>query len=144
MQEIMQIYTIHPILCIIWMILLVFLVISTIKVLFYHKKFITCNEAIFLINKQDAIFIDIRSHDEFYHAHLPNSINILGSDIKNGFYGQLQKYKDIPIIIVGSGINRTEESDIASKLNQSGFKTVYILEFGLIGWNNEYLPLIKG
>ncbi|WWP00070.1 MAG: rhodanese-like domain-containing protein [Candidatus Dasytiphilus stammeri] len=144
MQEIMRLFTIHPTLCIIWITLLLFLVISTIKVLFSKYKFISCREAILLINRQDAKVLDIRSQNEYYNAHIPNSINILASDIKNGYYEQLLTYKNYPIIIIGSGINQIEETEIASKLNHAEFQKVYILELGLIGWNNEYLPLVKG
>ncbi|WWO95351.1 MAG: rhodanese-like domain-containing protein [Candidatus Dasytiphilus stammeri] len=145
MQNLIQLYTIHPTLCIIWIILLILLIISNILVLFNQYTFINCTEATLLINKQDAKVIDIRSNDEYYQTHIPNSINILASEIKHSSYiiQKLQPYKNYPIIIVGSGINKMEDTEIASKLNQLKFQKVYILESGLIDWNKENLPLIK-
>ncbi|WWO98749.1 MAG: rhodanese-like domain-containing protein [Candidatus Dasytiphilus stammeri] len=144
MQKIMLFYRIHPTLCIIWIILLILLVICIMRVLFSKYKFITCTEATLLINKQDAKIIDIRPKDEYYYAHIPNSLNILGTDIKNGLYGELDQYKNCPLIIVGSGINPMDETEIASKLSNSGFQKIYILESGIISWNNDYLPLVNG
>ncbi|WWO97684.1 MAG: rhodanese-like domain-containing protein [Candidatus Dasytiphilus stammeri] len=141
MQQILQFYSNHPVLFISWIMLLFFLMISTIQTYFYKFKTISCNEATILINKANAKVIDIRSYEEYCQGHIYGSINILASDIKKGKYKIIENYQLFPLIIVSTnGINEIES---AIKLTESGFKKIYLLESGINGWNKENLPLVR-
>ncbi|MEI4269776.1 MAG: rhodanese-like domain-containing protein [Candidatus Dasytiphilus stammeri] len=145
MSEIIQFYSSHPIICNTWLILLVLTVVFTLKSSLVNRvNMISCTEATLLMNKQSAQVIDIRPPQEYYQGHIYNSINILSSNIKKGYWQELVKYKSYPIIIVGSGRNNIEENQFALKIKKLGFLKIYILEGGIMGWNKEHLPLVSG
>lgn len=116
MQEIMQFVGSHPILSIARIALLVAVLVTTFKSLTSKVKVITRGEATRLINKEDAVVVDLRQRDDFRKGHIAGSINLLPSEIKANNVGELEKHKDKPVIVVdGSGMQcrackRTDES----------------------------------
>ncbi|NIG88751.1 MAG: rhodanese-like domain-containing protein [Serratia symbiotica] len=142
LQEIMPFVSKHPILSLAWIALLVSVIIITFKSRFSKVKEVSRGEATRLINKEDALVVDIRSRDDFYKGHLANAINFTANAIKSGNLDDLEKYKARPIIVVcANGIASREP---AENLNKSGFNNVVMLQEGIAGWNAENLPLVRG
>ncbi|WP_054178021.1 rhodanese-like domain-containing protein [Trabulsiella odontotermitis] len=142
MQEIMQFVSRNPILCIAWVALLVAVLFTTFKGLMSKVKVITRGEATRLINKEDAVVVDLRQRDDFRKGHIAGSINLLPSEIKANNVGELEKHKSQPIIVVdGSGL---QAQSPAGELAKAGFAQVYVLKEGIAGWSGENLPLVKG
>lgn len=142
MQEIMQFVSRHPILSIAWVGLLAAVLFTTFKGLTSKIKVITRGEATRLINKEDAVVVDLRQRDDFRKGHIAGSVNVLPAEIKANNLGELEKHKDKPIIVVdGSGI---QAQDPATTLNKAGFERVYVLKEGVAGWSGENLPLVRG
>jgi len=94
-----------------------------------------------LINSQDAVVVDIRKKDEFRSGHLPNAINIPAASI-NSSLGQLEPYKDKPVILVCK--TGTTTGAVGSALKKAGFANVTRLKGGILEWQGSSLPLIKG
>ena len=92
MQEIMQFVGRHPILSIAWIALLVAVLVTTFKSLTSKVKVITRGEATRLINKEDAVVVDLRQRDDFRKGHIAGSINLLPSEIKANNVGELEKH----------------------------------------------------
>ncbi len=65
MQEIMQFIGRHPVLSIAWIALLGAVLFTTFKGLMSKVKVITRGEATRLINKEDAVVVDLRQRDDF-------------------------------------------------------------------------------
>ena len=142
MQEIMQFVGRHPILSIAWIALLVAVLVTTFKSLTSKVKVITRGEATRLINKEDAVVVDLRQRDDFRKGHIAGSINLLPSEIKANNVGELEKHKDKPVIVVdGSGMQCQEP---ANALTKAGFAQVFVLKEGVAGWAGENLPLVRG
>ena len=141
MQEIMQFVGRHPILSIAWIALLVAVLVTTFKSLTSKVKVITRGEATRLINKEDAVVVDLRQRDDFRKGHIAGSINLLPSEIKANNVGELEKHKDKPVIVVdGSGMQCQEP---ANALTKAGFAQVFVLKEGVAGWAGENLPLVR-
>ena len=142
MQEIMQFVSRHPILSIAWVGLLAAVLFTTFKGLTSKIKVITRGEATRLINKEEAVVVDLRQRDDFRKCHIAGSINLLPTEIKANNLGELEKHKDKPIIVVdGSGMQAQEP---ANNLNKAGFERVFVLKEGVAGWSGENLPLVRG
>lgn len=142
MQEIMQFISRHPMLSLAWIALLIAVIILTFKGLFAKTKNITRAQAIQLINKEEAISIDLRSRDDFRKGHIIDSINLTPSEIKDNNIGELEKHKQKTIIVVSA--NGMAASKPAEQLVQYGFERVLILKEGITGWSSENLPLARG
>ena len=142
MQEIMQFIGRHPVLSIACIALLGAVLFTTFKGLMSEVKVITRGEATRLINKKDAVVVDVRQRDDLRKGHIAGAINLLPSDIKANNVGELEKHKSQPIIVVdGSGMQAQEP---ASALNKAGFEKVFVLKEGIAGWRGENLPLVRG
>ena len=109
MQEIMQFVGRHPVLSIAWIALLAAVRFSTFKGLMSKVKVINRGEATRLINKEDAIVVDLRQRDDFRKGHIAGSVNLLPAEIKANNVGELEKHKDKPVIVTdGSGMQAIE------------------------------------
>ena len=142
MQEIMQFVSRHPVLSIAWIGLLVAVLFTTFKGLTSKIKVITRGEATRLINKEDAVVVDLRQRDDFRKGHIAGAINLLPAEIKANNIGKLEKHKAQPIIVVdGTGMQAQES---ANALHKAGFENVTVLKEGISGWSGENLPLVRG
>ncbi len=101
-------------------------------------KRITPSQAVDLINKNDAIFVDIRQKDSFESGHIHGSINVQ----KDSFGKQehlLNKGKAV-VVITENGL---DAGGAVVELLKLGIEEVYLLKDGLISWQEESLPLVK-
>ncbi|MCF6281096.1 MAG: rhodanese-like domain-containing protein [Candidatus Polarisedimenticolaceae bacterium] len=98
------------------------------------------NEATTLINRKEAVVIDVRSQADFARGHIINAISIPS----NGFADQLnvlEKHKAKPIIIYcASGATSTQA---CSTLKKAGFEQVFNLKGGIMAWLNDSLPTTR-
>ena len=101
---------------------------------------ITPEMTVQLINREDAVVIDVRKKDAFVRGHIINSINIpsamLEKDIK-----KLNEHKQKPIIIVcAQGMDSVKAAKL---IQEDEFSNVRVLTGGLRSWKEASLPLEK-
>lgn len=97
-------------------------------------------EATQLINREDAVVVDVREDNEFKQGHILGAIHVpLGFLDKR--IDDLEKYKDRPVIVSCRSGQRSARA--ASVLKKNGFETVYNLDGGLAAWQNASLPVTK-
>lgn len=129
-----------------WELWLAFLVILILLLTFeLHAKLtgtlpLTVQEAIFKVNREDAVFLDVRDSPTFKKGHIVESINIPFSELKNRI-GELDSYRERPIIINYS--QGQSHHKIGRLLKNAGFAKCYHLKGGIISWKNAALPIIK-
>ncbi|APZ05094.1 MULTISPECIES: rhodanese-like domain-containing protein [Kosakonia] len=142
MQEIMQFIGRNPILCIGWLALFAAVLYTTFKGVASKVKVISRGEATRLINKEDAVVVDLRQRDDFRKGHIAGAVNLLPGEIKANNVGELEKRKSTPIIVVdGTGL---QAQTPANELVKAGFEKVFVLKDGVSGWVGENLPLVRG
>ncbi len=73
-------------------------VFTTFKGLMSKVKVITRGEATRLINKEDAVVVDLRQRDDFRKGHIAGAINLLPSDIKANNVGELENTNRNPLL----------------------------------------------
>jgi rhodanese-related sulfurtransferase len=113
----------------------------TIKSQFSKIKDIDTQEAVMLMNKQDALVVDIRTAEDFKKGHIINAKNIPMSQIDKGSFSAIENYKNKPIIVVCDAGTRSSGS--ANKLFKAGFEDIYNLSSGMGGWLSAKLPTTK-
>ncbi|WP_043531081.1 rhodanese-like domain-containing protein [Litchfieldella xinjiangensis] len=101
---------------------------------------VTSSEATQLINREDAVIVDIRETNDFKAGHIAGARNIPQSRIDDRM-NELEKVKDKPIIVVckhgqSSGI-------VLAKLQKAGFERAFKLRGGMAQWQADGLPLVK-
>ena len=97
-------------------------------------------EATQLINRQDALVLDVREQAEYAQSHILNSRLLPLSQIE-ARVGDIEKFKDKPVIVYCATGNRS--SSAAAVLRKSGFSNVSNLSGGFAAWQQAGLPVQK-
>jgi rhodanese-related sulfurtransferase len=93
-----------------------------------------------LLNREEAVVVDIRPMADFTKGHIINAINIPMNGFKNQM-SQLNKHKEKPIIVA---CRSGAQSAAACKLLRSdGFEQVYNLKGGILAWQSRNLPVSR-
>lgn len=126
----------------IWVALVVMLVYSFVTPLLSKFKRVDNHQATLLINKEDAIVLDVRPQKEFQKGHIIGSRQLKAEEIQAGNFAKLEKFKEQPIIVVCAMGNTA--AGTASKLVKQGYTQVNVLQGGISAWQAASLPLTKG
>ena len=97
-------------------------------------------KAVMLINRQDAVVVDVREKKDFDTGHIVDSINIPLAKL-NQRLTELKKHKEKPVVVVCK-IGQ-QSGDAAKTLQESGHGEVYRLSGGLTEWKAQSLPLVQ-
>jgi rhodanese-related sulfurtransferase len=93
-----------------------------------------------LINREDAVVLDVRTDGEFNQGHIVNAVNIPQKSVQEQL-SKLEKYRSRPIITAcGTGQIAV---GVGNMLRKNGFEQVYNLSGGLAAWKGADLPLVK-
>jgi rhodanese-related sulfurtransferase len=103
-------------------------------------KEVSVQQAVQLINRRDAVVLDVRDAQEFAAGHLPRARHIPLGELA-GRLGEIGKFKEKPVIVT----DRTgARSGAACRLlRKSGFSHVYQLKGGVAAWQQASLPVEK-
>jgi rhodanese-related sulfurtransferase len=101
---------------------------------------VTTLEATQLINRQDALVVDVREQAEYAQAHILNSRLLPLSQIEARMV-DIEKFKDKPVIVYCATGNRSNSA--AAVLRKSGFSNVSNLSGGFAAWQQAGLPVQK-
>jgi rhodanese-related sulfurtransferase len=94
-----------------------------------------------LINREDALLVDLSGQADFEKGHIPGSRNVAPSQF-DPESKLLAKARELPVALAcRSG---TASADAARKLVKAGFKRVYWLDGGVMAWQQANLPLARG
>ena len=94
-----------------------------------------------LVNREDALVVDLRPAAEFEKGHIPGSKNVQMAqfDPENK---HLAPAKALPVVLVCK-LGQTA-TDAAKRLRKAGFTNVSILEGGVQAWQGADMPVVKG
>jgi rhodanese-related sulfurtransferase len=91
-----------------------------------------------LINRQNAVLLDVREPAEFAGGKLPNALHIPLSQLKDRT-AELAKLSSRPVVVYCSLGRRARGA--ASVLADAGFANIYMLAGGVKAWKDAGLPL---
>jgi rhodanese-related sulfurtransferase len=109
--------------------------------LFRGYKALRPAELTSLINRDNALVIDLQPIADFEKGHIPGAKNVQMSqfDPENKL---LSPAKALPVVLVCK--TGQASGDAAKRLKKAGFERVYVLDGGIGGWLQADLPLVKG
>ncbi|PJG84329.1 rhodanese-like domain-containing protein [Conservatibacter flavescens] len=131
----------HTLMVTAWVAVFVMVIYTFVKSATSKVKVVTNPEMTALINKEDAVIVDLRSVDEFKRGHVIGSVQLTPSDIKKKNIGQIEQHKSSPVVVVDA--NGLGAANIGEELFKQGFSRVYALKEGIAGWRSANLPLVK-
>lgn len=131
----------NPLLSIAFAGLTLALLVTEVMRLFRGFKVVSPAQLTELINRQDALVVDVRGQADFEKGHIIGSRHLLPSQL-DPESKLLAKAKESPVVLV-CAVGMTAAS-AAEKLVKAGFKQVSVLDGGLGAWTTAGLPLAKG
>jgi len=141
MQQFVEFIGNHPMLATIWVVLFLWLIFSAINSALSPVKEINSHDATLLMNRSDAVVVDIRPPAEFKKGHILGAKALTQEQVNGPDFKSLEKFKSKPIIVVcamGMSARRT-----ATQMLKAGFSQVSVLKGGMNTWNSEGLPVKK-
>ena len=97
-------------------------------------------EATTMINRENAVVLDVREPAEVKTGTILNSITIPLDQLQQKL-GRLEEYKKTPLIVVCQSGSRSARA--CALLRKQGFESVYNLKGGIMAWSSAGLPLSK-
>jgi len=98
-------------------------------------------DAVQLINRRDALVLDIRDTGDYTAGHIANAKHIPESQV-NDRMKELEKYKSRPVVV--SCRSGTRSPAVTNALRKQGFAEAVSLQGGLQAWQQASLPVEKG
>ena len=97
-------------------------------------------EATQMINRQDALVLDVREQAEYAQSHILNARGLPLSQLEARI-GDIEKFKDKPLIVYCATNNRS--SAAVATLKKRGFTNAVVLSGGFAAWQQAGLPVQK-
>lgn len=90
------------------------------------------------MNEPTSQIVDVRTSSEFYEGHITNAVNM---DVnENDFESKIATLdKEKPVMVYCRSGGRSAKA--AGILKEKGFKHVYDLDGGMIGWSEAKKPI---
>ncbi|MGB4247362.1 MAG: rhodanese-like domain-containing protein [Pseudohongiellaceae bacterium] len=127
----------HWILSTLWVALVTALILHRSKT---SGESVSAQQAVMLINRSDAVVVDIRDKKDFDAGHIVDAIHIplakLGTRVT-----EIEKHKAAPVI-VACRLGQ-HSADAVKVLKSAGFTNVLRLAGGMTEWRAQSLPLVQ-
>jgi len=99
------------------------------------------SEAVNLINRANAVVLDVRDDTEYATGHIPDAVHIPVADLEARI-GELKKYANKPVLVhCQSGVRSGKACEI---LRKAEFTQLHHLQGGLNAWVGAKLPIVAG
>lgn len=97
-------------------------------------------DAVQLINRRDAVVLDVRASGEYAAGHIANARHIQEAQLADRVK-DLDKFRSRPIIV--SCATGSRAPGVTGALRKKGFTEVFALRGGISAWQQASLPLEK-
>jgi len=94
-----------------------------------------------LINRENALVVDLSPSGDFEKGHIAGSRSVAVSQF-DPESKLLAKARSLPVVVTCR--NGQASAGAAKRLKKAGFEQVYWLDGGVQGWQQADLPLVKG
>lgn len=140
-QELLAFAERNPMLSLGFVGLTVAIVATEVARLFRGYKALRPAELVGLVNRDNALVIDLSASNDFEKGHIAGSKSVQPSQF-DPESRILASAKALPVAVVC----RTGQAsaDAAKRLRKAGFEQVYWLDGGILAWQQADLPLVKG
>ena len=123
-----------------WAIVAILLFVTQLRLMATGPKSVSPQGLTNMVNREQAVVIDIRGQADFNRGHIQGAINIPLSKIKESVK-DLEKHRSSPIIMVCA--NGIQVAGACSALSKEGFAQVHKLAGGMSSWVGDNLPVVK-
>lgn len=94
--------------------------------------------ATLLMNREDAVVLDVRETGEWSSGHIVGARHIALGQVEKRI-SEIEKFKTRPVIVCCASGNRSASA--VAQLKKAGFEKVFNLTGGMSGWLEANLPV---
>jgi rhodanese-related sulfurtransferase len=94
-----------------------------------------------LLNRDNALLVDLSAPADFEKGHIAGARNIAPSQF-DPESKELAKVRELPVVVTCR--NGQASLAAARRLKKAGFANVYWLDGGIAAWQQADLPLVRG
>ena len=105
-----------------------------------NKTDLTPAAATLMMNREDALVLDVRETSEWNGGHIANARHVALTQLDKHLV-EIDKFKQTPVIVCCAMGSRGQTA--AAKLKKAGFEKVYNLAGGIAAWSEAGLPLTR-
>ncbi len=127
----------HPILAVCWLAAFAAIVVYQMRT---GTKGVSAAQTVALINRSEAIVVDIRDKKEFDEGHVVDAIHMPLSKITQRV-AELKKQQGKPIVVACK--HGQQSGDAVRALEAAGHDPVYKLIGGMAEWRAQSLPVVS-
>ena len=104
-------------------------------------KSVSPQQLVHMMNRDEAVVLDLRERKEFTEGHIIDAINIPQASLDSRI-NELEPYRERPVIVA---CKMGQQAGAAGNiLRKAGFSNVMRLSGGMTGWRGDNLPVVKG
>lgn len=104
-------------------------------------KSVSPQQLVHMLNRDEAVVLDLRERKEFTEGHIIDAINIPQASLDSRI-NELEPYRERPVIVA---CKMGQQAGAAGNiLRKAGFSNVMRLSGGMTGWRGDNLPVVKG
>ena len=141
MEVLQQLYAAQPIVVIAFVGLTIAIVVTELRALTRKWQSVSPAQLTDLVNREDALVIDLRGQGEFEKGHILGAKHLLPSQLDPS-NKLLAKAVERPVVLVcAAGMSAPAG---AATLVKAGFRRVAVLDGGIGAWQAAGLPLARG
>jgi len=101
---------------------------------------ISTQKLVDMVNREEAVVVDLRDKKEFDQGHLVGSLNVPYSALETRV-DELTRYKERPLVLI---CRMGQHAGTAGTiLRKKGFANVSRLTGGFVEWRNQNLPVVR-
>lgn len=140
-QQLIDFARAHELLSLALLALTVAIIVNEVRSRFRGYKGVAPAGVTALVNREDALVVDLRPIADFDKGHIPGakSVQMSQFDPENK---RLAAAKALPVVLVCK--SGQTSGGAAKRLRSAGFERVYVLDGGIQAWQQADLPLVKG
>ena len=126
-----------------WILVTLFIVVSVALLTNIARSMggVTPNQAVTMMNKNNAVVIDVRPEKDFKKGHIIGSKNFPVSTLQQ-MKGKLEKFKGAPVLVCCQ--SGSQSADSVKKIRELGVDNAQLIRGGIFAWEQEGLPLESG
>ncbi|MCZ6458872.1 MAG: rhodanese-like domain-containing protein [Gammaproteobacteria bacterium] len=101
---------------------------------------VSAQQLVDMVNRENALVLDVRDKKEFANGHIVDSVNIPFSALDSRV-DELKKFEDRPLVVACK--MGQHAGSAGTLLRKKGFANVSRLTGGIAEWRNQNLPVVK-
>ena len=140
MEQLSEFVGNHWILSSVFAVLLFMLVSNILGGLTAGGSQVSAQQAVGLINHEGAIVFDVREQADFDRGHIIDAVHVPMRTLRDKV-ADLDEYKDKSVIVCCQSGNVSGQA--SAILAKAGFSKLYRLGGGVVGWQNDNMPVAR-